>query len=936
MRTIPVWLLALALVGSVTHALSAQAPAPPPPAKYDALLRYHIIAPRDQHALLYDRLIAELQRFGFEFQPPLDQHPATDRIDPTKNTLRGLIPSKNVAAIRDLPNVGGLVLVPDGMKLPDAPDTPVRINLQVAGGLPLDRQQDLAAQTTLLLKELGFVEAAAYDRRGADGRSYTRLHGSIPAGQLEVLVKDLRGQPGGWFAPRILPAALPPPLRYLNPLRWVEVLPDTEPIKITQGQPPAEPAHLDKIGRGLLERVEAADKDDKLADEPVRVQVLFAGRVPAERIRQLNELLLGAFVEGVLGNTVSAQVRLRAVKQLAELPNVIGVRLPPSARLGIAETLPADFQPAKVLEQSGLAALHQRGHTGKGARLAIIDTDFRGWDTLVKAKKLPAATRLVDLTVERSPVLLPLPPLPGNEIGHGAQVACAAAVAAPDAEIVLIRLDGTDHFQFDEVARYLRGGVASVTLERRLDELRLEASLLVMQRNQLLKERQAITENFADETELFFDFGFLGPVYGWLFSQRDWLNQRMAEQQRRELDHAERERRYWKLLKDIQSLSGIPLVVMPLGWNDEYPLGGASPLSRALDANFTAEAADPRKHEFPPIWFVPTGNTAGQSWSGLFRDMDKNGAMEFLAPGTELPPGRWSSEVNFLAWQPHAGQGKADLQLPAKARIRIALQWREPHDPDYYLRPGEEDYYRRSLAGLKLTLLRQRDPGAKTVGADAFDVVARSPEIANRLEHQPHGTVYEHHLDFTVDEPGRYAVQIEHTPQAQWRLLKARDSYRFVLLDDLKATGLRPLGAATLPAIERTWELQPRLFVDVLDDASRRVGRPLLRDYATAAGSIGVPADAHHVVSVGAAGMDDKPRPYSAAGSPAFTGLAQRPTLYAYDSLREQASGSYGTPLATGFAAGQAAALLSSGIDLPRLHDMICRQEGRLLSRAGK
>ena len=149
MRTILIVPLTIC-VATVAIALFAQAPAPPLPAKYDAVLRYHIIAPRDQHALLYDRLIASLQRLGFEFQPPLDQRPPTDRIDPTKNTLRGLVPSKNVAAVRDLPNVGGLLLVPEGMKLPDDPDTPVRVNIQLAGGLPYDRQQDLAAQTAAI------------------------------------------------------------------------------------------------------------------------------------------------------------------------------------------------------------------------------------------------------------------------------------------------------------------------------------------------------------------------------------------------------------------------------------------------------------------------------------------------------------------------------------------------------------------------------------------------------------------------------------------------------------------------------------------------------------------------------------------------------------------------------------------------------------------
>jgi hypothetical protein len=918
----------------------AQAPSPPPPAKYQATLRYRIIAPRDQHVVFYDRLIQDLLRLGFEFQPPLDEHPPTDRLDPSKNTLRGLLPSANVARARRLPHVAGLLLVPEGQKLPEQADAPVRVRIEVSAGLPYDRQHDLWDQAKLILKELGFREALAYDHRGVTGQAYTRLSGVIPVGQLEVLVKDLREQPGGWFAPRISPAGLPAPLRQVEPLRWIEVLSDAEPIRDVAPPAARTPAALDKIGPRLWEVVAAADKDEQQAGRVIRVQVLVAGTPRTGAALQLlaEEIAPGAFVEGVLGNIISAEVQVGQVKTIAALPNVIGVRLPPAPRVEVDPKLPAAFEPAKALAQSGIAALHERGRRGQGARLAVLDADFRGWDTLVKEKKLPGTTRLIDLTAERSPQFLPAPPLAGNELGHGTQVARAAALAAPDADLVLVRLDGFDHFQIDAISRYLAGGLTSPTLQRRLDELRIEDSVLDLQRSQLQKERQAIVEDFRDETDLYLDFGFLGPMYGWLFSERAWHRQRLDYQVERERDLADRERRYWDLIKDVQSLKGIGLVVLPYAWNDGYPLGGASPLSRALDAPASAPVASTSSAATPsaatstapsPLWFVPTGNTAGQSWHGMFRDADRNGVMEFADLAAPLPKGVWTPELNFLAWQPHGG--KRATVLPAKTRLRIALQWREPHDPDYYLRPGEDDWYRQPLADLRLVVLRQRDPEAKAVGADAFEVVARSPALPSRLDHQPTATVYEQILDWTVDKPGRYAVAIEHTPPTRWELVGDKETFSFLRLEDLKPSGIRPLGAPTLPGVERKWELAPRLFVDALDDASRRQGRPLLGDFATAAGSIGVPADAHSVIAVGAADLNAQPQPYSAAGSPLSAGLVQRPTVYATDALREGPGPAWGTSLSAGHAAGVAATLLSSGVDRLHLQRLIEENNGKLL-----
>src|SRR5262249_13225345 len=148
--------------------------------------------------------------------------------------------------------------------------------------------------------------------------------------------------------------------------------------------------------------------------------------------------------------------------------------------------------------------------------------------------------------------------------------------------------------------------------------------------------------------------------------------------------------------------------------------------------------------------------TNGQAWAGLFRDVDGNGVMEFAPPGTPLRPGRWTSELNFLGWQPAAGMSTPDLP---KTRIRVSIQWREPHDPAF-LQIGE-DYYRQPLADVRLLILRQRDPTGTKLPADEMEVVARSEGVPLRLDNQPSSGAYEQTVEFTVDNPGRYALRVE-------------------------------------------------------------------------------------------------------------------------------------------------------------------------------
>src|SRR5207237_82934 len=100
------------------------------------------------------------------------------------------------------------------------------------------RQHALAEQALLLLSTLGFHEAVGYDYHGLTGLPFTRLVGTIPAGEVNSLVKDIRRQSAGWLAPRFTPANLPLPIQKMSPILVAEVLPDLEPLK----EPPAPAA----------------------------------------------------------------------------------------------------------------------------------------------------------------------------------------------------------------------------------------------------------------------------------------------------------------------------------------------------------------------------------------------------------------------------------------------------------------------------------------------------------------------------------------------------------------------------------------------------------------------------------------------------------------------------------------------------------------------
>jgi hypothetical protein len=184
-----------------------------------------------------------------------------------------------------------------------------------------------------------------------------------------------------------------------------------------------------------------------------------------------------------------------------------------------------------------------------------------------------------------------------------------------------------------------------------------------------------------------------------------------------------------------------------------------------------------------------------------------------------------------------------------------------------------------------------------------MEVVARSDGIPLHLDNQPSSAAYEQTVEFTVDNPGRYALRVEG---------RVQDT-------------IRPASQPTLPSLQKTWELRPRIFVRVLDDS----GRALLGDYATDRGSSGIPADAHAVISMGALDSSGRPERYSVTGSPSDQELRPRPDAFSFDELSlgvEAPEAAAGTGIAAAFAAGTAASALSGGM---RPNSFLCFVPGQ-------
>lgn len=885
MRTLlPALVFPLAVLIFGSPESRAQIKTPKPPENYDVQLRYRIQADRNERVLQFDEMVKFFAGIGFKETETEESDLAP--FDPTAERLIGTISSKDARDLLKDRRVQTVLLSPAGYKFPDKADEPVRVRIEIGTSR---EQLALYNQVSIALTKLGLRRDVGFDTQ-----NFTVVKGSIPAGTVTKLLKDLRQQPSGWLLPenaremfaRLPDGTLTPnlvrPFADTIPVRLIEVLGTVEAAPAIVALPPIAPdqAHLTKLTADLRRRL----AEEGAREQPLRLEVVLV-TAPQELELEWRRPLAkaGAVVEGRVGSVVTVQVPQGArAENLAALFEVAAVRLPrmssapaateqkkdpPKGDKDLTLVSSQESKPAEIgsaLTQTRLDRLHALGATGKGIRIVVIDSDFGGWKALVPATKDSVGNvTFIDLTTDRNRDVIP-DPMP-SELGHGTKSALTVRQAAPSAELLLVRIPPDAPYHVVNVARYVRGELFRTEgiISRRM-EIEAAIDALQLSRRDALAEYQKAFEDFSDEE----------PARKRRIAAQDALRKLDAEEKRilARLDRLE------MLEGSLGRLTGAQIVVSELFWNTGFALDGASAVSRFLDDWLTRSKGAHTRHltkpnpPGPPMWFQPVGDTHGQSWTGLFRDVDGNGVMEFVPPSVALKSDRWSRELNFLSTQ---ANGKSTIDMTNGTKVRISIQWREPHDPTL-----DEIDYRTAVAPLKLQLVKQRDPSGEKFASDEIDLIAESEGLPSRLHFEPEFAVYEHSLELSLPADGRYAIRIEGTVPRR----------------------TRPAGVPTLPDQEVSWELRPRVFVESPDGASKFA----LGDYASADGGVAVPADARSVFAVGSADASGKARFGDAAGAGPQVELRKKP-----DILAPSTSGS---DMAAAFAAGFAASVQSAGL----------------------
>jgi hypothetical protein len=840
---------AAVILALLPAAAPAQVRYPAPPEKYDAHLRYRIQAGRDERIRQFREMTVHLEKFGFV---PAEREDADlDIFDPIAERTHGTVPSATALKLLDDPRVLAVVLVPAGTAVPDDPQKLLQVRITLPGGLAPTEQKQLHDQTAALLGRLGFREGVAYDSVG-----FTRLRGTLPAGSLFTLLKDVRYQPAGWFAPAGSPDLLPLPLRAVYPVRVVEVLPELPEATAPPLAPPAAP-----VSPKITDDLVAYLADPASADKPLRVEVVF----DAEPLGGLRDLELtfraaadGSQIDGLVGLVGSALLPKPAdVAKVADLPEVKAVRLPraghPTAR-PVAADAAGVLPVAKVLDDTRLSQLHVAGHKGQGTRVVVVASGFPE-----SAGDLPKGTKFVDLTAELDPGLNPAPPRPD---AGGTAVARVVAASAPASEMTLVRIHPDALHQLLTVARAAAGErTPSVAMQARAGEQTRRGLELAGRRTAVIPEYQAAFADLSDEA---------GPAKRRAAAAAA-LNQLLADERELKAVRA----RFAALQQGLDALGGAGVVVNTLVWEDGFPNDGQSELSRYLDTRYVGlpprTAIRAAQQPATPGWVQADTDQLGSVWAGPFLDADGNGAMAFAPPDGPLPPGTWTRELNFFRLLPV--QGDATATLPAGLRVRIGVQWREPHDPDDVYAPDP-------VYPLQLRVFRQTDPEGKVHPSDELTEVSRSTGPTVRLLRTPMSGVYETSLTFTVPADGVYALRVERVANGDQFLSAKRESA----------------------------DIRPRIVIRPADAASAEKGRVVFGTFAPRTVGVGIPGDSPAAVTVGAAGPD------AVVGAGPGVILRAKPDLFAPGGIAVGDAAAAGPGAAAGFVGGAAAVLRSAGV----------------------
>ena len=213
-----------------------------------------------------------------------------------------------------------------------------------------------------------------------------------------------------------------------------------------------------------------------------RLEVILAGIPGAEDesyLGMLRRAAPGLIVEGRLGPLVTVVANPSQAPALAALPDVIGSAAAASAAtvLGhrLRSTTPAGSRCSRPAARRRLQAM---GRTGRGTRLAVVDSDFRGWEKLV-GKGLPSgyapdrsdaanATRLAARCLPRR--------RPRAWIRH-APARSPSLAWLPEINLTLIRIDPASPYMLEAAARghQRRSRIAQSASKHRLYHLRPRA-----------------------------------------------------------------------------------------------------------------------------------------------------------------------------------------------------------------------------------------------------------------------------------------------------------------------------------------------------------------------------------------------------------------------------------------------------------------------------
>lgn len=849
--------------------------------KVDVQIRYRIRADRDERVRQFRGLERYLAALGFEDSRKEDPDRDLDIVDPNAERFTGTIASDKVLQLLDDPRVQQILFAPTGYMYPEDRAKGVPIRVMLRGDMIPTVQQAFHFQALQQLERLGFREALGYDTQG-----YKQLKGTIPLKYLDRLVKDLRTEPAGWFLTDAPVDRLPRPFADRNPVRWVEVMPGGE------APTPFVPAIVPPSRAKLLPELRATLADPMLKEVPLRVIVLFAepienrledlrGRLtsnfsptvkrdadgnPLKTPDGLPALTEGAALDGAAGNLASIRFdRPADVERFAQHPDVLSIRLLRQASETMS-LIPAPAKPASasgVLKASGVEAMHRLGYTGRGVKVLVIGSDFTGAEKLI-GNGLPKNTRFLDLTTELNPDILPSPPDP-NRAGYGTSAALALALAAPDADLVLVRIDPGAIFQLFGIIRVVRKEATfSDALRSRLVDISNKTAELTRRKEVVVTEYRLAFDDLADDE----------PTKARRVRAKAALDLVLADQ----VALTQRIDRFNVFQKSVvSSLVGARVIVNTLEWESGYPLDAISQLSQTLEQlatplppRITKRAGDPNAGPLPPFVWVQAASAAGGTvWGGPFLDTNTDGAMEFGTPLQPLPPMNWSADMNFMGYQTGSGETLADL--PAGAKIRITIQWREPTDPNF---PTVD----RPAYPVVLRLFRQLDPKGEKIPSDEMAEEARSVGGPYPLLFTRTFVVFEQILDFTVKEPGHYALIV--------------------------AKGYEP--ESLLPGLKRNIEVHPRIVLETLSTKPGE-GRVVFRSYVTPEAGVGIPGDSAGAITIGV--------PVKGELFGGGTGLALRgkPDLFGPDSVEMSGPAVRGPGLATGFVGGIATGLVQAG-----------------------